>query len=273
MEQERSEPAIAVRGVHKQYGDVHAVVGVDFTVPWGQVCGYLGPNGAGKSTTIRMLAGILQPTSGSIAIAGHDLAAAPLEARRALGFVPDAGALYGLLSAREHVALIADLYELDPTRAHERAEELLSLFDASDLMDRRVDTLSKGQTQKVALTMGLLHEPRVLLLDEPLSGLDAASARVLKDLLRGFADRGNAVLYSSHILDVVERLCDRAVILHEGRIVADAPTGELVARGSDKTLESVFHALTRAEDVEGLADAFLDGKSKSKKKSKKKKKK
>ena len=258
--------AIEARGVHKQYGDVHAVSGVDFVVPWGQVCGYLGPNGAGKSTTLRMLAGILTPTSGTISIAGHALATSPLEARRALGFVPDSGALYGLLSAREHIALISDLYELPPTATHERGQELLRLFEVADLEDRRVDTLSKGQRQKVALAMGLLHEPRVLLLDEPLSGLDASAARVLKDLLRGLADRGNAVLYSSHILDVVERLCDRAVILSAGRVVADAPTSELVARGADKTLESVFHSLTRAKDVEGLADAFLDRKTSRKKK-------
>ena len=258
-------PAIEVRGVHKHYGDVRAVDGVDFVVPWGQVCGYLGPNGAGKSTTLRMLAGILSPTEGAILVAGHDLDTAPLEARRALGFVPDTGALYGLLSAREHIALVSDLYELEPGPTHERGQELLRLFGVADLEDRRVDTLSKGQRQKVALSLGLLHEPRVLLLDEPLSGLDAAAARVLKDLLRGLADRGHAVLYSSHILDVVERLCDRAIILNAGRVVADAPTSELVQRGEDKTLESVFHALTRAKDVEGLADAFLDSTKKTRK--------
>ena len=270
METPATDAAIEVAGVHKSYGDVRAVAGLDFVVPWGQVCGYLGPNGAGKSTTIRMLAGILAPSGGAIRIAGHDLATDPLAARRALGFVPDSGALYGLLTAREHVALISDLYELEPTRTHERGQELLRLFGVADLEDRRVDTLSKGQRQKVALTMGLLHEPRVLLLDEPLSGLDASAARVLKDLLRGLADRGNAVLYSSHILDVVERLCDRAVILHQGVLVADAPTSELVAQAADKTLESVFHSLTRAEDVEGLAEAFLDGKPASRGKKKKK---
>ncbi len=254
-------PAIEVRGIVKRYGDVRAVDGVDFVVPWGQVCGYLGPNGAGKSTTLSMLAGILEPTEGTIRVAGHDLGTEPLLARRALGYVPDSGALYGLLSAREHIALVSDLYELDPNATHQRGQELLTLFGVADLHDRRVDTLSKGQRQKVALSMGLLHEPRVLLLDEPLSGLDAAAARVLKELLRGLADRGAAVLYSSHILDVVERLCDRAIILSGGRIVADAPTSELVSRSEDKTLESVFHALTRAKDVEGLADAFLDGTS------------
>jgi len=254
-----SEPAIALEGVRKQYGEATALVGLDLSVPWGQVCGLLGPNGAGKSTALRIIAGVLRADSGTITLAGHDLAAAPLDARRALGFVPDEGALYGLLTVVEHLALVSDLHEIDPAMATARGQELTALFEIDDLLGRRIDTLSKGQRQKASLVAALLPDPRILLLDEPLSGLDARAAKVLRDLLRGLADRGRAVLYSSHVLDVVERLCDRAVIIADGVLVADAPTSELLAQSQDATLESVFHQLTRAADVQGLADAFLDG--------------
>jgi ABC-2 type transport system ATP-binding protein len=253
-----AEHAISLSGVGKRYGTTVALDALDLTVGWGEVCGLLGPNGAGKTTALRILAGVLRPDAGAVALAGHDLVTDGLQARRALGFVPDDGALYGLLTVGEHLALVSDLHELDEGPAASRAEELLALFDIGSFVGRRIDTLSKGQRQKAALVAALLPDPRILLLDEPLSGLDARAARVLRDLLRGLADRGRAVLYSSHVLDVVERVCDRAVILDEGRIVADAPTSELLAASQDRTLESVFHKLTRAADLEGLADAFLD---------------
>lgn len=252
------KPAIAVRELKKSYDGVEALKGVTFTVPRGQVCGYLGPNGAGKSTTIKMLAGILRPTAGTIAIDGHDLAGAALEAKRAIGYVPESGALYGLLSPREHLSLVSDLYELEPGAAARKIEQLFELFGIEKLANRRIDSLSKGQRQKVAITSALLHDPQVVLLDEPLNGLDANAARSLKDIIAGLAARGRAVLYCSHILDVVERICDRAIIIDEGQIVADAPTAELLSRSQETTLEGVFHSLTRAQDVDGLAGAFLD---------------
>lgn len=253
--------AIVVEGLEQRYGEVRALQGVSFRVPRGQICGYLGPNGAGKSTTIKAIAGILRPTAGRVLLAGHDVAEAPLDAKRALGYVPESGALYSLLSAREHLALVADLYELEPERAAEQVERLLALFELEPHADRRIDTLSKGQRQKVAIACALLHDPEVVLLDEPLDGLDANAARTLKDIVTGLAERGRAVLYCSHVLDVVERLCDRAIILDGGRIVADAPTAELLAAQRDgeagATLEGVFHRLTRVEAGTDLAAAFL----------------
>ncbi|MBL4846415.1 MAG: ABC transporter ATP-binding protein [Planctomycetes bacterium] len=248
---------IKVQQLRKTYGDREVLGGISFSVPPGQICGYLGPNGAGKSTTIKILAGILRAESGQASVAGHDVVADGLLAKRALGYVPESGALYGLLSIREHLHLVADLYELEPASAGQKVGQALELFELEEVADQRVDTLSKGQRQKTALAAGLLHDPEVILFDEPLNGLDANAARQLKDLITGLAARGKTILYCSHILDVVERICDRAVILAEGQIVADAPTSELLAKA--ESLEAVFRQLTRAADDEVLREAFLDG--------------
>ncbi len=241
------------------YGDAVALRGIRFAIPAGQVCGFLGPNGAGKSTTIKLLAGILRPTAGRARICGHDVLTSPLEAKRALGYVPEGAALYTLLTPREHLALVSDLHELPPADAAARTAQLLELFGLAALADRRIDTLSKGQRQKVAIACALLHDPKVVLLDEPLDGLDANAALVMKDVIRGLAERGRAVLYSSHVLDVVERTCDRTIIIDKGAIIADAPTAELVARSKEATLEAIFRSLTTAGTERAAAGAFLDG--------------
>jgi ABC-2 type transport system ATP-binding protein len=250
-------PRIEVEGLARRYGDIDALRGVSFTVAAGQICGYLGPNGAGKSTTMRILAGLLAPDQGTVRIAGHDVVASPLAAKRALGYAPESGALFSLLTVREHLELCADLHELLPDRAEARMNELVELFGLGRQLHQRIDTLSKGQRQKVVLSTTLLHEPEVLLLDEPLSGLDVEAAAALKELLRERVARGGAVLYSSHILDVVERIADRVIILAGGEIVADAPTDELLRRAADKRLESIFRELSRARE-EGLAGVFLE---------------
>lgn len=246
-------PAIEVRGLTHRYGDKTAVDAVDFAVPWGSIVGYLGPNGSGKTTTMKAIAGLLHPTEGQIRLDGHDPYVDGMRARRILGFVPDDGGLYELLSPREHLALVSDLHELDPRQASTRQDELVDAFEMGAFLDRRIDTLSKGQRQRVALACGLLHDPRILVLDEPLTGLDVNAVREVRHRLRALAEAGGAVLYSSHILDVVERLCDRAVILAEGRVVADAPTAELAR---DKSLEAAFHALTRMD--EAMANALAE---------------
>ncbi len=244
-----SGPAIAVHGLRAAYGETEVLHGLDFEVPWGCIAGYLGPNGSGKSTTIRAIVGLLRPTAGTVRLGGLDPAADDLEARRMLGYVPEGGGLYQLLTPREHLALVSDLHELEVSTAGARLDEVATTFELTDFLDRRIDTLSKGQRQRVAIATGLLHRPRILLLDEPLNGLDANAARVFRDELRRMASDGCAILYCSHILDVVERLCDTTLVLSDGRIVADAPTGELVSRSKDKTLEGVFHELTRADEA------------------------
>lgn len=247
---------VEVHDLVKGYGEKVVLQGISFSVPAGEICGYLGPNGAGKSTTMRILGGLLRPTSGVAAIAGHDVHAEPMQAKRRLGYVPESGALYSLLSAREHLALVCDLHEVEPSEGARRTEQLFERFQLTKVADRRIDTLSKGQKQKVALATAFVHEPTVLILDEPLNGLDVEAARALRELMAGVAERGGAILYSSHILDVVERVCHRAIILHGGRIVADAPTKELVRRSKEATLEAVFHELVTSDQLGELKGAF-----------------
>jgi ABC-2 type transport system ATP-binding protein len=234
------EPGIEVNGLVVRYGEAVAVDHVSFSVPRGQICGYLGPNGAGKSTTLRALAGVQRPDEGTIRLAGHDLEEDGLAARRAVGYAPESTSLFTLLSPREHLLLMSDLHASPEEQAAERIEELLERFQLMECAERRIDTLSKGQTQKTLLAVALLHDPEVLLLDEPLSGLDVGAARELKDLLRSLAERGRAILFSSHVLDVVERVCDRVIILDRGRVVADGSTAELLAESG--SLEEFFHA-------------------------------
>jgi ABC-2 type transport system ATP-binding protein len=248
---------IRVEQLVKKYGDKEALRSVGFEVPAGQVCGYLGPNGAGKSTTVRILTGVLPPTSGRATVAGFDVAEQPLEVKKRIGYVPETGAVYPMLSVSEYLALVGALRGLEPGEVAERSRTLLELFKIADAQNKRLDALSKGMRQKVVLSAALLHDPDVLLFDEPLSGLDANAARTVRDLVRGLADRGKTVLYCSHMLDVVERLCERIVILDQGRIVADGRTSELIAASSRGTLDALFRSLTGGEDSKDLAAALL----------------
>jgi ABC-2 type transport system ATP-binding protein len=232
-------------GLVRRFGRVTAVDGVSIAVEPGEIVGFLGPNGAGKTTTLRVVSGLLRPDQGLVTIAGHPLATEPLAAKRALGFVPDRPYLYERLTAYEFLAFVAALYDVPAEVARERGEALLQrlglLGEARDL----IESYSLGMRQKTALAAALLHDPPLLLLDEPLVGLDPQGARVLKDLLRERAARGAGVLVSTHLLDVAERLCDRVVILRRGRVVASGTLASLRGARADATLEDVFLELTR----------------------------
>ena len=248
---------INVQRLTKTYGETQALGDVSFTVPAGQVCGYLGPNGAGKSTTVKILTGTLRQTSGSATVAGFDVALAPLEVKRRIGYVPETGTVYSTLSANEYLALCGALHEMEPREVAERTAQMLELFQIAEAADRRLDTLSKGMRQKVVISAALLHDPEIVLFDEPLSGLDANAAWMIKDIVRGLADRGKTVLYCSHILDVVERLCERVIILDRGRVVADGLTSQLLSSPERSTLETLFRSLTAPDDQRELVGAFL----------------
>jgi ABC-2 type transport system ATP-binding protein len=239
--------SIEVSNLRVRYGDVEAVRGISFSVPSGQICGYLGPNGAGKSSTLKILSGILEPTDGIVRIAGHVMPADRLEAQRSLGYVPENAAAYSLLTPSEYLELVSELFELPRDGAAEKRRTLLERFGLAEEQHRAIATLSKGQRQKVVLLSALLHDPTVLLLDEPLSGLDANAARTVKEIVQGLAARGTTVLFSSHRLELVERLCERVIILHRGEVVADAATSELVSLSRGRTLEKVFAELTSGE--------------------------
>ncbi len=246
---------IETRGLVKRFGDKLAVNNVSFDVQSGEVFGFLGPNGAGKTTTIKMLVGLLQPTSGIARMAGHDVQAQPLEAKAASGYVPDTPNLYAKLSGRELLRFVGDLYGMDRGQAARRIDELLRMFDLAEAADDTIDSYSHGMQQKTSLAAALMHDPRVLVLDEPTVGLDPRSARLIKDILRQMADRGAAVMLSTHILEIAERMCDRVGIIDHGELIAVGTMDELRARDSsgEASLEDIFLSLTGGADVAELA--------------------
>jgi len=241
----------------KRFGDKVAVDDVSLEVRAGEILGFLGPNGAGKTTTIRMLVGLLQPTSGTVRVAGYDVQAQPLKAKAACGYVPDEPNLYAKLTGRELLRLVGDLYGLERAQAERRAEELLRLFDLSAAADDTFDSYSHGMRQKTALAAALVHDPRVLVLDEPTVGLDPKSARLIKDILRQMAERGAAVFLSTHILEIAEHMCDRIGIIDHGRLIAAGTMDELRALGEgERSLEDIFLALTGGAEYAEIAQVL-----------------
>jgi ABC-2 type transport system ATP-binding protein len=253
-------PAVVARlaGLTVRYGEATALEGLDLELVRGEVFGLLGPNGAGKTTAVRALVGLLSPSAGNVEIAGHDMARDPLAARRRLAFVPDGAPLYQSLSPRQHLALTGRLHGLEEAEIRAEGDRLLAALDLLERADDPIASFSHGMRQKAALACALLVRPALLVLDEPLSGLDATTTAVMKEVLRGWADRGACVLYTSHLLDVVERVCDRMAILDRGRLIALGSLDELRAQArSTGTLEQVFATLTRSGDASARARDVL----------------
>jgi ABC-2 type transport system ATP-binding protein len=241
---------IQVEGLQKLYGDFPAVQGLSFEVASGEVLGLVGPNGAGKTTTIRSIAGIIIPTKGRIRIAGHDIAEDPVAAKSALAFIPDEPHLFEYLTVEEHLRFVARLYRLGEIGA--RIPALLDELDLSDKRGALPGELSRGMKQKLAIACGLLHEPKALLLDEPLTGLDPIGIRRMKATIMQRAAGGAAVILSSHLLHLVEEICTRVLVMQRGRVVAFGTIAEIVAGRPDlqaqKSLEDVFLALIGQEE-------------------------
>lgn len=243
--------------VKRFYG--HAVVDhVSFTVDRGEVVGYLGANGSGKTTTTRILTGLIEPTSGDVFLDGRATRLDPIWFRRRFGYVPEEPHLYPFLSGREHLELIGRLRKMPSSAMARKIGALLELFGLSEAAEQSIGSYSRGMKQKVLVIAALLHDPDLLIFDEPDSGLDVAASLVLRHLISQLAARGKAILYTSHILDVVERLCTRVIVLHEGRVVADDSVEQLRGNLAGGSLEQVFLRLVARHDPERVAQDIAD---------------
>ncbi|MEW6208672.1 MAG: ABC transporter ATP-binding protein [Acidobacteriota bacterium] len=249
---------IVLDNLTKVYGSTLAVDRVSLTVPSGQLIGYLGPNGAGKSTTVKMLTGMIAPTFGRAEICGLDLGRDQLAIKRIIGYVPESGAVFESLTGREYLEMVGRLYGLADALIADRVTKFADFFELdSDTLDNKLlSAYSKGMRQKVVISASLIHNPRVIFFDEPLNGLDASTQLMLKTLIKNLAAEGKTIFYCSHIMDVVERTCDRIVIIDHGRIVADGTLQELQEASGEGSLERIFNKLTSHTDVEERAEEF-----------------
>lgn len=248
---------IHVQDVRVAFGKKEVLHGISFEIGAGQIGGYVGPNGAGKTTTMRLLTGTLRPDAGRVFVAGIDVVQNPLDAKRRFGFVPEHGHLYESFTPEEYLLFIGRMYGLDERVVKGRIGALLRYWKLDEEARRKMVGFSKGMKQKVLLSAALLHEPPVLLLDEPLSGLDAEAVLLVRALLRRWADAGRTVLYSSHILDAVERIADKVVIIREGRIIGQGSPDAIKAETEAASLELAFSHLTATDDVAERTDRLM----------------
>lgn len=246
-----------VRRLTKYYGAVPAVQDVSFTISPGEVLGYLGPNGSGKSTTVKMVIGLLEPASGGIFYQGRSVRDNWVDFRRKLGYVPEEPNLYPHLTGFEYLQLAGRLRGMEARRLRDKIHRFLHLFGLADASHEPLQAYSKGMRQKILLSAALLHDPEVLILDEPFSGLDVSAALVFRTLLQDLAAAGKLILYSSHVLEVVERICSTVLILHRGRVAGYDSVAHLRQMASLPSLEEVFAQLTRQEDAAARAGDIL----------------
>lgn len=253
-----SESAIEIRNLCFSYSSLEVLHGISFHVGRGEMVGLLGPNGAGKSTTIKILAGIHPTAQGRVHIAGYVLPDEHLEAKKIIGYLPESPLMYECLSGMEFLELMGRLQGLDEKTLHDRIRALLEAFDLDNVRVPRMSGYSKGMRQKILLAAALLHDPEILLLDEPLSGLDVEACILVKDLLMRLCAQGKTILYSSHVLDVVEKVCHRVIVIDHGNILADAPLEELKSRTGEESLEVIFRKLTHSEDTAPKIDRVME---------------
>ena len=249
---------IEVRGLTKRFSGLTAVSDVNFSVSPGEVLGCLGPNGSGKSTTVKMLLGLVEPSSGSVLLNGRSIQEDLLEFRRHVGYVPEEPHLYPFLNGREYLALVGRLRGMRPALVDDKATGLLQLFGLGEYGEHAIASYSKGMKQKVLISAALLHDPDVLVFDEPLSGLDVTASVIFRHLIHHLARRGKVIIYSSHVLEVVEKVCSRVVVLHRGRMVAYDTVDHLRQLMSKESLEQVFRELVFREDPEEVARNIAD---------------
>lgn len=252
------EPVIVLKDLKKTYdGKNYVLQNINLNILPGQIIGYIGPNGAGKTTTVKIIIGMLPQFEGSVHVLGTDMAKNPIEIKRHIGYVPETAALYDTLTPEEYLRFLGQIYELPEQKVSKRIEDMLGLFDLRDVRQTRMSSFSKGMKQKILIIAAMMHDPDILFLDEPLSGLDANTALIIKEILSQLAQRGKTIFYCSHVMDVVERICDRIIIIDKGTIIADGPFEELQAMDKEASLERIFTRLTGSSGHDRIAGEFI----------------
>ncbi|KTD83959.1 ABC transporter ATP-binding protein [Paenibacillus etheri] len=251
------DPVIAISGLWMNYTDRMVLRGIDLKVYKGQIIGYIGPNGAGKSTTVKIMLGLVEGYNGKVEIFGRDIADGDVSYKKRIGYVPEVAELYDSLTAREYLTFVGELYGMKRSDVDYKAGKLMDLLGLEKAYDSRIATFSKGMKQKVLLISSMLHDPDILFLDEPLSGLDANSVMVVKEIFASLAARGKTIFYSSHIMDVVEKISSRIVLIDGGDIVADGSFAELQEKGREGSLEDIFNQLTGFDKYRDIAGEFV----------------
>jgi ABC-2 type transport system ATP-binding protein len=254
------EEMLELRGVVKRYGRFTAVKGLDLTVHRGEIFGFLGPNGAGKTTTIRMVAGVLRPTAGEVIVGGDDLESRPESAKARIGYIPDRPYLYEKLSGGEFLRFVAGLWGRDGAEVQKRIDRLLELFHLAPWRDELIESYSHGMRQKILISSALIHQPELIVVDEPMVGLDPRSARLLKDLFRTFVENGGTIFLSTHTLEVAEALCDRIAIISGGEIITLGTMDDLraQAQAGGAHLEEIFLKVTGGEAMADVIDGLRE---------------
>lgn len=252
------ESIVSIRNLIKKYGQKQVLHGINLEIQPGQIIGYIGPNGAGKSTTVKILCGLIDDFEGEVTVMGHDLRSEQLEIKRRLGYIPENAALYESLTPLEFMQFVGRMRSMDEAVIVHKAESLMNLFEMKANLNQRIATFSKGMRQKVMICSSLLHNPELIFMDEPLSGLDANSVIMVKEMLSHLAKDGKTIFYSSHLMDVVEKISDRIVLIDQGNVIADGTFAELSAQSNDENLEKMFTRLTGNNNPEEKADAFIN---------------
>lgn len=254
------QPVLTIKNLFKRYGQGDWVLnGISLEIAAGQVIGYIGPNGAGKSTTVKILTGLLPDFEGEVSILGMDLRKELLNIKSRIGYIPENAELYEVLTPLEYLHFVGSMYDMDRQEVQERALRMLDSFGLSSHANDRMESFSKGMKQKVLIISGLIHNPEIIFMDEPLSGLDANSVILVKEIIAKLAAEGKVVFYSSHMMDIVEKVSDRIILIHNGRVQADGSFTELQQQAEDKNLEGLFARLTGGDVESGSRiDAFMD---------------
>ncbi len=252
-----NDVTVEIKDLKMNYGSNQVLKGINLNIHKGEIIGYIGTNGAGKSTTIKIILGIVEGYSGEVKVLGQDIAKDRTEYKRKIGYVPEVADIYDNLTAREYLTFIGELYGLKYDQADSKARRLMNLFGIMDAYDSRINSFSKGMKQKVLIISSLIHNPEILFLDEPLSGLDANSVMVVKEIMSQLSRQGKTIFYSSHIMDVVEKISNRIILLNNGQVVADGSIIQLKKVSKEGSLEQIFNQITGFDGYEAIAKDFV----------------